>query len=1688
MPLSAARREQESARLGRELYIAEQKPSILKLGKAAIDEGGGMAHIQDQMWEQLPADGKQGYIAAARRKQHGEAAFKLFEAELQPSISEASEDHSLMGSGGERVKRAMWEELSPAQQDGYVDIAAKKAREQSIAAARASPGKKKRKPRASGSPKSASVAKQYTRAIYEAITSLKDRNGSTVQGIAGWLKSKPSKLDNEVQIKKALKSGVRAKKFEKQKGGVRYKVTKEFRKEILDEQKKEREKEREAEKKIKDEQRKQQLAQQKADRAKLLEQQQQLKDARKKIDAAERERKTALKLNKYPVDDLQALAEVALCDSENMMFYPVAEKHREEVKNLDERRNELFRDAHEANKEKYAEGTRVKMFLQDDEGEEWYYGNVVAVSDKGLDIFFDDDDFQMDVQFDDTDLHLVVAEETEHEEKNTLVDFPTTITDGGAVSARMRAECMAVSSMLMRFSKDVTLPDLSGEEVVDIVSQVSEPGDGASDEEHRAFKVLKEQRNAVHVQLLHVIGTEHMFAEDFIYTEVSEEMIDAYSWPEVLQRFILSNLEDDLQCNAEIRKAASDLAARSYDNITLEQRVCLLSYLCSEALQSPDIRDVIEEDMEATDKLVKEFDESEKALKDKQREQLRKERAEEREKLAEKKKETEGARLAAKQEREAKTAADRAEFKQWLVDRKKPPLEDPKDAKWKTEWKNWKTWKTQEKKRAENEAKAKARKEEQERVRAEKKAAKEAEKIAKAEARAEAKAAKEKAKAEAKEAKKLAKQSKGKNKIMGLDVGEVTAPEQSLAALHGMSRGEYMKHLREQREQALAAEREKRELEELEKQEKIRLEKEAEKEKDARRARGMKKFKQLQAQGRAKQSKEEYQREKEERRVRKKQEKLTSDLEAHACSLTPLGRDRFLNRYWWTPAYPGRLYVEKMKVPLEFLPPLTRAVHACAGSEEERRKAATEAVTQQINSLPEETVRKQLQALQLSIEDEADVRELAIELMQKDLKGREPCLVEFANTGKVVLPPKRVTRPPSRPKKPKPADGSAASGDAAAALPTDAAAAAVDSEQASPREEGSEEKQAEEQAAAATDAEQASPRESEGGQSAADVEMAVEDDEEEEDEDWDGEVDTNYWGLNRTEEDWGYYDTPEQLDALMSNINVLGRREKELNANIVRYEERISEGMMTNRARGRGRRGGGGQKKKAVDTITMLKGELPNLVRKFIPKTEKLRTDGKWEKSVDQCGLWMDIVEPLSELGTALGELGIAADAKASEKAALVGRQWTEQEDKELTELVLEEGPGDWEDKKERMESKRSAAAIKMRWENTLEAKAAEDAKKKKEAGEAFALHQVVWAKIKHFPWWPAYISNNPKTGEALNPKNKKFHVTFFPDNSTGQCLAEDLQPFEAALDEHTSTKIGNKKRAKEREEAVKQAKKYMKDHSDAQKADAPAVKAASPKARPAPKEDGKDDGAAQDKDKEKEKEEDSDDESDSEEEEEEYPATWQQWIPKWQQVVASCNNEVRLTFAFYALRERTEQTIPPLKAPPASASKKRGGKGRAAARKSPGRKGRRRSDHVNYNEDSDDDSEEEEEENKKLGPDDMHDAVADNDRTTLRKVLSSGVDVNALDEDDRTALMNAAESGSKACLRLCAPQTLVVGSAHLTCACRDRLLTNDSTDIDATDPDGWYGQSGVSPSAWQSAHCRLFAQDRVDVRGEGGR
>eukprot|EP01050_Picozoa_sp_SAG11_P051431 SAG11_NODE_29231_length_313_cov_0.719626_1_plen_80_part_10 len=52
-------------------------------------------------------------------------------------------------------------------------------------------------------------------------------------------------------------------------------------------------------------------------------------------------------------------------------------------------------------KDKYTPGLRVQMLLEDDEGKAYYGGHVITVNENGLDIYFDDDDFQMDVAFDD---------------------------------------------------------------------------------------------------------------------------------------------------------------------------------------------------------------------------------------------------------------------------------------------------------------------------------------------------------------------------------------------------------------------------------------------------------------------------------------------------------------------------------------------------------------------------------------------------------------------------------------------------------------------------------------------------------------------------------------------------------------------------------------------------------------------------------------------------------------------------------------------------------------------------------------------------------------------------------------------------------------------------------------------------------------------------------------------------------------------------------------------------------------------------------------------------------------------------------------------------------------------------------------------------------------------------------------
>lgn len=43
--------------------------------------------------------------------------------------------------------------------------------------------------------------------------------------------------------------------------------------------------------------------------------------------------------------------------------------------------------------------------------------------------------------------------------------------------------------------------------------------------------------------------------------------------------------------------------------------------------------------------------------------------------------------------------------------------------------------------------------------------------------------------------------------------------------------------------------------------------------------------------------------------------------------------------------------------------------------------------------------------------------------------------------------------------------------------------------------------------------------------------------------------------------------------------------------------------------------------------------------------------------------------------------------------------------------------------------------------------------------------HDLVWAKLEGYPWWPALVCHSP--GENVFLKNNKIHVQFFDEPPT---------------------------------------------------------------------------------------------------------------------------------------------------------------------------------------------------------------------------------------------------------------------------------------------------------------------------------
>ena len=110
---------------------------------------------------------------------------------------------------------------------------------------------------------------------------------------------------------------------------------------------------------------------------------------------------------------------------------------------------------------------------------------------------------------------------------------------------------------------------------------------------------------------------------------------------------------------------------RGYGALSFEQRVRLLSYLCAEVLETDDIRDVLEGDDEEHKKLIKTFEDEEKALSDKRNASLKEQRKLERDKTEATRAKDNEAKQKARAEKAEERAKELVKFNAWRVSNKK---------------------------------------------------------------------------------------------------------------------------------------------------------------------------------------------------------------------------------------------------------------------------------------------------------------------------------------------------------------------------------------------------------------------------------------------------------------------------------------------------------------------------------------------------------------------------------------------------------------------------------------------------------------------------------------------------------------------------------------------------------------------------------------------------------------------------------------------------------------------------------------------------------------------------------------------------------------------------------------------------------------------------------------------------------
>lgn len=89
----------------------------------------------------------------------------------------------------------------------------------------------------------------------------------------------------------------------------------------------------------------------------------------------------------------------------------------------------------------------------------------------------------------------------------------------------------------------------------------------------------------------------------------------------------------------------------------------------------------------------------------------------------------------------------------------------------------------------------------------------------------------------------------------------------------------------------------------------------------------------------------------------------------------------------------------------------------------------------------------------------------------------------------------------------------------------------------------------------------------------------------------------------------------------------------------------------------------------------------------------------------------------------------------------------------------------------------------------------------------SFNVGEIIWAKIRGYPWWPAII-----TGTEDDNREKKYAVSFIGDNTHSSLAKKCLDKFEKGLKTYSSTKKRNLLESIEKAKEIYYNKNGMKE------------------------------------------------------------------------------------------------------------------------------------------------------------------------------------------------------------------------------------------------------------------------------------